>query len=156
MDALPKRKPLRLPDYDYSSVGSYFVTICTEGRCPVFWTKTQIISLSDIPLSPEGMLVKKELDNFSNIYPSLTMDTYCIMPEHIHMIISIHCDQCGQPQASPTLSRAIKQFKGSLTKKIGRSVWQRSYMERIIRNEEGYRQVWQYIERNPAKYLDPI
>ena len=29
---LPKRKPTRLPDYDYSSPGSYFVTICTKDR----------------------------------------------------------------------------------------------------------------------------
>ena len=34
---LPKRKDIRLKNYDYSSPGAYFVTICTENRKNYFW-----------------------------------------------------------------------------------------------------------------------
>ena len=33
--ALPNRKQIRLPDYDYSSPGAYFVTICTKDRAHI-------------------------------------------------------------------------------------------------------------------------
>ena len=34
---LPKRKDIRLKNYDYSSPGAYFVTICTDNRKNYFW-----------------------------------------------------------------------------------------------------------------------
>ena len=36
-NAFPKRKPIRLKNYDYDSPGSYFITICTENRRNLFW-----------------------------------------------------------------------------------------------------------------------
>jgi len=65
------------------------------------------------------------------------------------MIINVN-DDSGRTQFAPTISRIIKQFKGSITKKIGYSVWQKSFHDRIIRNEKEYWQITEYINNNPA------
>ena len=74
------------------------------------------------------------------------------MPDHIHLIISINSDEFGRTQFAPTISRVIKQFKGSITKQIGRSVWQKSFYEHTIRNSSDFKEIWQYVENNPLKY----
>ena len=53
----------------------------------------------------------------------------------------------------PTISRVIKQFKASITKKIGRPIWQKSFYEHCIRNRQDYDEIWRYIENNPLKYI---
>lgn len=35
---LPKRKPNRLKNYDYSQNGAYFITICTKDRRQMLWS----------------------------------------------------------------------------------------------------------------------
>ncbi|HBL84560.1 MAG TPA: hypothetical protein DDZ99_06570 [Clostridiales bacterium] len=88
----------------------------------------------------------------NTIYENATVDKYCIMPDHVHMIIFIFPDENVRTQFAPTLPQIIKQFKGSITKQIGFSIWQKSFYDRIIRNEKGYREVWQYIDENPTKW----
>ncbi|MBQ8842381.1 MAG: hypothetical protein IJZ65_07120, partial [Ruminiclostridium sp.] len=53
----------------------------------------------------------------------------------------------------PTLSRIIQQFKGSVTKQIGFPIWQKSFHDHIIRNEQDYNAIRRYIYENPEKYL---
>jgi hypothetical protein len=57
-----------------------------------------------------------------------------------------------RPEVAPTLSRVIKQFKGAVTKKAGFPVWQKSFYDHIIRNEQDYVEVWNYIDTNPARW----
>jgi hypothetical protein len=52
----------------------------------------------------------------------------------------------------PTISRIVKQFKGSVTKQIGKPVWQKSFYDHTIRNQQDYDEVWQYIDSSPSKY----
>ena len=73
------------------------------------------------------------------------------MPDHIHMILFI--DTKRRTQFAPTISRVIKQFKGAITKKLGFSIWQKSFNDEIIRNEKAYLEIWRYIDENPVKYL---
>ena len=80
------------------------------------------------------------------------MDKYCIMPDHLHFLLFIDCDEDGRTQFAPTLSRVIKQFKGSITKQLGRPIWQKSFYDKIIDSEEGYCEAWRYIDENPLKY----
>ena len=75
----------------------------------------------------------------------------CIMPDHIHLIIFLLTEEDGRSQTAPTISRVMKQFKGSVTKQIGWSIWQKSFADRVIRNELGYQSAWRYIENNPRK-----
>ena len=37
MNNIPKRKPIRIQDYDYSTPGAYFITVCVQDRTPILW-----------------------------------------------------------------------------------------------------------------------
>jgi REP element-mobilizing transposase RayT len=76
------------------------------------------------------------------------------MPDHIHALVMLLSDENGRTQFAPTLSRIIKQFKGSITKQSGLPIWQKSFNDRIIRNEKGDQEVCQYIDENPLKWAE--
>lgn len=82
----PKRKPLRLKNYDYSKAGYYFITICTFRRLPVFGN----IESGKMSLSPYGKIVDAELSEIRTHYPGVTSDYSVAMPNHIHCILNIH------------------------------------------------------------------
>ncbi|HYF84154.1 MAG TPA: transposase [Clostridia bacterium] len=149
-----QRKQLRIKGYDYSQAGYYFVTICVQnGACilcrgehcsPENNTKFE---LSDI-----GEVVDTAINNIEKYYPNIRIDNYVIMPNHIHMIIAIDGEESGRTMFAPTISRIIKQFKEYVTKQIGYSFWQKSYYDHVIRNEQSYKEIYEYIETNPLKW----
>ncbi len=140
----PQRKGLRLKNFDYSSNGAYFVTICTYGKEKILCRLLPPEQEGDAPrqiLSPIG----KAVDEMIRRIPGV--DKYVIMPNHIHMIIM--SDGAGLP-----LSRKIQFFKSNLTRKLGRPIWQREYYDHVIRDECDYRVKWKYIDDNPVKWTD--
>ncbi len=154
---LPKRKNIRLNDYNYSSNGAYFITICTKNKENLLWENVGancVRPLDQLPLSKIGIVIENEIYKLNTVYENIKVDKYQIMPNHIHLIIFIYEDSNGRTQFAPTISRIIKQFKGSITKQIGFSIWQKSFYDRIIRNEKEYQEVWNYIHNNPLKYLE--
>ncbi len=152
---LPKRKKIRLEGYDYSTCGAYFVTICVADRNALLWNVgANCVRPHEPSLSNIGETIDNEILKLNTIYDNVFVDKYCIMPDHIHMIIFIMPDETGRTQFAPAVSRIIKQFKGSITKQIGFSIWQKSFNDRIIRNEYGYHEVWQYIDQNPLKWKE--
>lgn len=167
---LPRRKVIRLNDYDYSSPGAYFVTICNKDRRNSFWTegfitdKVEWITVGancvrpqNLPLSRNGEIVRDELEKWNTTYSAVSLNSYVIMPNHIHIIVSIYSNEYGRPQVAPTVDRMVKQFKGAVTKKIGISIWQKSYMEHVIRNEKDYDIRLNYILENPIRWsLDEL
>lgn len=110
--------------------------------------------LDQLPLSKIGIVIENEIYKLNTVYENIKVDKYQIMPNHIHLIIFIYEDSNGRTQFAPTISRIIKQFKGSITKQIGFSIWQKSFYDRVIRNEKEYQSVWNYIHNNPLKYLE--
>ena len=154
MNELPKRKPVRIADYDYSTPGAYFITVCTANRAKIFWSdrKGELCSPATVPLSNIGIIVDREIQKLNTIYDAVRVDKSCIMPDHIHMILVIDADADGRTQFAPTISRVIKQFKGSITKQVGRPIWQKSFYDHGIRNQQDYDEIWKYIENNPLKY----
>lgn len=110
--------------------------------------------LDQLPLSKIGIVIENEIYKLNTVYENIKVDKYQIMPNHIHLIIFIYEDSNGRTQFAPTISRIIKQFKGSITKQIEFSIWQKSFYDRIIRNEKEYQEVWNYIHNNPLKYLE--
>lgn len=152
---LPKRKPTRLNNYNYSSTGYYFVTLCTKDRKK---TLSRIVGdgAHDIPriqLTTIGKIVEKYIIS-SNKIEGITVDKYVIMPDHVHILIGVQ--NKGTSRApSPTnemIPHTISTLKRFVHKEIGESVFQRSYNDHIIRGEHDYQEVWQYIEDNPIKY----
>ena len=115
---------------------------------------TCVRPLDQLPLSKIGIVIENEIYKLNTVYENIKVDKYQIMPNHIHLIIFIYEDSNGRTQFAPTISRIIKQFKGSITKQIGFSIWQKSFYDRIIRNEKEYQSVWNYIHNNPLKYLE--
>jgi len=161
MTELPKRKPNRLKDYDYSQDGAYFVTICAKGRSEIFATidnaETQAATCRPyngpkIVLSDIGQMIDISINNISKIYPFASVDTYVIMPNHVHIIISIY--EHGRQVAAPTtgVQTIIGHMKRSVSIQCGYSVWQKSFHDHIIRNENYYRRIAEYIESNPETW----
>jgi REP element-mobilizing transposase RayT len=103
-----------------------------------------------LSLSEQGRIVEKEIHILSETYEAVEVNKYVVMPNHLHMIIVI--SDSGRTQFAPTISRIVKQFKGSITKQIGFSMWQRSYYDHIIRNDEEYQKIWEYIDTNPLNW----
>ena len=94
-------------------------------------------------------MIDKAIKTIEKVYPFVTVDQYVIMPNHIHLLLQIHTDENGRPMVAPTIGRVIQQMKGYATKQIGKNIWQKLYHDHIIRNQNDYDRIWNYIELNP-------
>ena len=77
-----------------------------------------------------------------------------VMPNHVHLLLQIRTDIDGRPMAAPTVSSVINQMKGSISKQIGFSVWQKGFYDHVVRGEQDYREIWNYIDGNPARWAE--
>ncbi|MBE6926461.1 MAG: hypothetical protein E7461_06420 [Ruminococcaceae bacterium] len=156
MTELSKRKPNRLPNFDYSTPGAYFITVCTKNRKCILWNNVgaSIARPHNIPLSAYGKIVNQAICNIPLHYPAVTVDNYTIMPNHIHLLLQINTDADGRPMVAPTISTIVQQMKGIVTKQVGESIWQKLFHDHIIRGEKDYLKIWEYIENNPAKWKE--
>jgi len=162
MNDLPQRKNIRLTGYDYSQNGAYFVTVCVKDKHELLGKMENIapdlvgaiINRPQICLSACGTIVVKAIENISKYYPQILVDKHIVMPNHIHLILFIGLNH-GRLLIAPTsISVAIQQFKRYITKQIAYSIWQRSYYDRIIRNDVEYQNIWRYIDESPDKWSE--
>jgi REP element-mobilizing transposase RayT len=153
---LPKRKQNRLAEYDYSTPNAYFITVCTNNRKNLFWTDAQaVIAHPDhVPLTNLGMMVRLSIENIPKHYAAVSVDHFVIMPNHIHLLLQIHTDAGGRSMIAPTISTVVRLMKGTVTKQAGFSVWQKGFYDHVIRNDNDYRDIWNYIEGNPGKWTE--
>lgn len=159
---LPKRKHPRLDNYDYSSAGAYFVTICTQNRKNIL---SKIVGEgSPLPrLSPYGEIVERWIQKIPEKYPEASVDCYVIMPNHIHILLSIIKDD-GRGDPSPTANTVVGWLKYQATKEINQlrdsssdKIFQRSFFDHIVRNRDDYCEIYKYIFENPARwYYDKL
>ncbi len=154
---LPKRKPTRLKDYDYSQDGYYFITVCTQNRKNILSIVGEGFPLPK--LTQYGGITERLLLDITERYNEIGIEKYVIMPNHIHILVALKNGGRGNP--SPTIDRAMGWFKYMATKEInklsgtsGRKIFQRSFHDHIIRGEEDYREIWQYIDSNPARWKE--
>ena len=166
---LPKRKTVRLENYDYSSPGAYFVTICTHDRRCIF-SSIAVGALHEAPaeslrLTEIGQIVDDVVNALPDRFPNLFVDKYIIMPNHLHLLLRIEEDRAlreaplRQRAARSLLAQTIGYLKMNSSKKIHlndpeRKIWQRSYYEHVIRNEKDYREIWDYIDTNPLRWTE--
>lgn len=155
---LPKRKHPRLKGYDYSQNGCYFVTVCTKNKKHLLG-RVNVGRDAYIPptveLSEIGRIADKYIRNINRVYDNVTVENYVIMPNHIHFLFLFYEEPCingGMRASRPTLFTVIRSFKTMVTKETGYSVWQDSYFDEIIDNENGYLEAWRYIDENPLKW----
>ncbi len=166
----PRRRSLRLKDYDYSQNGAYFITICTQDRQ---YLLGEIIN-GEIILTDFGSLVEQKIKEMSQHY-DVEIDTYCVMPNHIHMIMLIvGAGPCACPinksncsiligstrgfsigstrGSTPTVGEYVKRLKTITTKR--NRIWQRNYYEHIIRDEDDLNRIREYVVNNPVNWID--
>ena len=154
----PVRKHNRLNDYDYSQNGAYFITICTEDRKCLLATvvKSTMECQAHTRLTSYGQAVEAAIRRIPECYQDVRLEKYVIMPNHVHLLLMIDTLP-GRPRVAPTVSRIIQQTKGQVTKKAGRNLFQKSFHDRIIRNDVEYQHFWQYIDNNPTQWeLDEL
>ncbi|MBO5797684.1 MAG: transposase, partial [Clostridia bacterium] len=93
------------------------------------------------------------IEKIPDKYPNVQIDHSVIMPNHVHLIVHIqnHDGQSGTGNPSPTVGTVMGWWKYQTTKTvrehgipIGEKLWQRSYYDHVIRNEDDYRLIWQY------------
>lgn len=159
------RRSIRLPDYDYSQPGAYFITIVTRGRDCLFGE----IRNGAMYLNDTGRIVWDVWNSLPARYPQIKLGTAIVMPNHFHGIIMIPVRtihelplQGSPPQANTraerrrmTLPLVVGYFKMNTAKRInemlgsqGIPVWQRNYYEHIIRDDEEHNRIHLYIEAN--------
>jgi len=158
MTAPVRRKPLRIPGYDYTQPGFYYLTISThQKRCTLAAIDDQVITLT-----PLGKLVESCWHEIPAHFPAVNLDAHVIMPKHIHGVIELR--NTDNQQLDPTSFRTVMTaFKGACTRTWDRvhrntaSIWQRDYYERIIRDDAELLKFQTYILQNPSKWhLDKL
>lgn len=174
-----RRRSIRLPGYDYTQPGAYFVTISLQGREALLGE----IHAGEMHLNEFGKIVQRAWLDLPIHYAQVELGTFCIMPDHVHGIIILRdgddiivgaglrpAPTTTAPAPTPTaptptatrqypLSEIVRAFKSFSARRInavrqtpGTTVWQRSYYEHIIRSDQEYQQIHQYIQANPAHW----
>ena len=97
-------------------------------------------------------MVDTAIQSIPSAYPALSLESYAILPNHIHLLIRVRTDEYGRPMVAPTMSMVINQLKGIASKQAGGSIWQKSFHDHIIRNREDYEEHLRYIYENPLRW----
>lgn len=161
---LPERKEIRLKNYEYNNVGTYFITFCTQNKKNI---------LSEIEKENEnfvgegfplpkllnyGIIVENNIKHISNKFKNITVEKYVIMPNHVHILLSVNQGD-GRGNPSPTINSVIGWLKYNSTKEINlksnifnKKIFQRSFYDHVVRNEKDYIEILEYIINNPLKW----
>ena len=152
------RKNPRLSDYDYSSNGAYFVTVCTHRKSHILGTVVgRGLAPAETILTEYGRIIENQLLDLENRFKGLRIDKYVIMPNHVHGIFILENAAGVNPR--PTVSDIIcawKSLSSHQCKKQGLNakLWQTSFYDHVIRDEQDYFVRWKYIDENPAKWAE--
>jgi putative transposase len=151
----------RLKDWDYTSDGTYFVTICTKNMTDNFG---QVINC-EMNLNDCGKLVASEWMRTATIRKNVILDEWIIMPNHFHGIMTLanplmkNIRPHGRSSTirKSSLGSIIGQFKAVTTKLIrakGKSdfAWQPRFYDHLIRDEKSLRKIREYIVKNPGQW----
>jgi putative transposase len=161
-----RRRSVRVPGYDYSQPGAYFVTICVRDReCLLGDVVEERVVLNDV-----GRIVHDSWNRIPHHFPHVVTDAFIAMPNHLHGILII-VDHVGATHASPlqldetnrrcgpksgSLGAIVGSFKSAAARRINRfrdtagvPFWQRGYYERILRDDAELDRVRHYILSNP-------
>ena len=160
---LPNRQRNRLGNYDYSRCGSYFITICTANRKEVL---SKIIVGTGVPDCPQiellefGKIAEKYIKQLNNYYDNISVDKYIIMPDHIHLILTIDDDAYIEKSESTKIdnsnsiiARFVGTFKRYCNKEYKNNIWQARYYDHVIRNQKDYNDTCEYIDANPVNWI---
>ena len=154
------RQSVRMKSWDYSESGAYFVTLCAHRRHTVFGEIRQGV----MGLNRFGCLVWNEWYLLALRRPSLILDEFIVMPNHLHLILFLQNDVSMNPwlqdrdrtnkATAGSLGAVMGGFKSGVTREISRLrdehtvVWQRLFYDRVIRDERELNAMRRYIHNN--------
>jgi len=152
---IPRRRSLRLPEYDYSQAGAYFVTICVSQRkCLLGEIRDGAIQLND-----SGTIVRDCWHDLAHHYPNMELDAFVVMPNHIHGVVVLVGAGLRPAPTNPPLSEIVRVFKSFSSRRInalrgtpGLTFWQRGYYEHIVRDDKSLDRIREYIVNNPRRW----
>ena len=149
------RRSIRLPGYDYSRIGSYFITVCSHERLCLFGDVVN----GEMRLSPAGTTVAECWKDLPKHYPHVVLDEFVVMPNHVHGILALRELAPSADARRHGVAEVIRAFKTYSARRInmkrktpGVPIWQRNYHERVLRNEDELAGIRRYIIENPAKW----
>ena len=163
------RRSIRLPGFDYSRPGNYFVTILADRRRCLFGR----VEENETVLTSIGETVKTCWIDIPQHFPDVEIESYVVMPNHLHAILVINpkfrdaspqprltltAESFGKP-VSGSIPTIIRSFKAAVTKRVRESgslisgtVWHRGYFERVLRNSREFVNAADYIVKNPLRW----
>ena len=162
------RKRNRMLGFDYSSEAIYFLTICCNDREHHFGE----IENDKMQLNEYGEIADKQIQWLEKQYPYFILHNYVVMPNHVHILCEIYVGvgrdrplhhHRDRPLHSPTKIKSISElmgaFKTTSSKKIHLAgndsfQWQRSFHDHIVRNDNSYQNISNYITQNPEKWME--
>ncbi len=165
MEEMKNRKTPRLKGFDYNSVGAYFITICTQNRRCILSrvVGTGVLDGPQIELTKYGKIADKYINQLNEFYNNLSVESYVIMPNHIHILLWVKGNENGPSRMPvPTLqnsipARFLSTFKRFSNKEYGENIWQYRSNDHIIRNREDYEEHFRYIYEKPMRwYYDEL
>lgn len=167
------RKDPRLEGWDYSKNGAYFLTFCTLHREPTLASipYSHTFHAPSVRLTPLGESVEHQLHELERYYSWMHLVHYAIMPNHVHLLVLIEdagAGASGTPpptqklvgaglpdrpnRANQKIPALISTLKRLTNRACGRQLWQRSYYDHIIRDENDFSRIWTYIDNNPKQW----
>lgn len=158
---MPKRKHARLDHYDYSTAGAYYITICTQGRrCLLSRIVGRGLAPAEIQYTAYGRIAQEQLLLLEQRYPSLKIDQYVIMPNHIHAILLLK--ESIETNQRPTIMDIVCAYKSLTTRQCKLmqpidKLFQTSFYEHVLRGRKDYDEIAEYIVNNPKQWeLDTL
>lgn len=157
MKELPKRKHPRLREYDYGCPGAYFITICTHNRRCLL---SRIVGRGLAPAAVEntayGDIAEEQLRLLEKRYPFVCVKPYVIMPNHIHFILTVE-EMTAGASPRPTVPNIVGAYKSLTARECNKlrsidKLFQTSFYEHIVRGDEDYDEIVQYIADNPQRW----
>ena len=176
------RKQIRLPNYDYSDNGAYFITICTKDKKKIFG----YVKNGQMHYNEYGKIAFNEIEKTNSLRKDsgVRISKFIVMPNHVHMLLEItkgidetvvgtrravsNCTNKFSKPITQSVSTIVGAYKSSVTKHILEAcghgtpcpykitektiIWQPRFIDHVIRNGRDYLEHWQYIDNNPLKW----
>lgn len=153
------RRSLRLPAHDYAGHATYFITVCSADRMPLFG---EVIE-GTMRLSCEGQIVREEWQRSASLRSEIVLDAWVVMPNHLHALVLFTGDDgvasVSLPRPDRSLGALLAGFKSAVTSRIRAEtnspdavVWQRNYYEYIVRGNGSLERIRGYIAANPSRW----
>ena len=170
VDNLSSRKTTRLNNANYYESGLFFLTICTKERQCILSSivGTGVLDGPKIQLTKYGNIADKYIKQLNDFYPNISVESYVIMPNHIHILLHINGGQqtsiedgsLNGPSGTPvptiqnsTVSKFVSTFKRFCNKECAQNIWQYRSYDHIIRNKKDLDAHLKYIYENPINWI---